>query len=147
MIELLNDDVKGQVKEALDQMQQPVQVLFFGPKDNCDFCYDAHQLAEEVCALSDKLGLNIYDIQSDAVVATQDHADKTPVLVIAVKDGEAISDFGIRLAGIPAGHEFSLPIQDILLVSGRASSLSDQTRKLLQWLKKPVNLQVFVTPI
>ena len=146
MTEFLNDNVKGQVREALAQMQHPVQVLFFGSKENCDYCNDTRQLVEEVCALSDKLGLSIYDTLSDAAVATQHHVDKTPGLVIAAKDGDAITDFGIRLAGIPAGHEFTSLIQDILLVSSRNSGLSEQTRETLQGLKEPVNLQVFVTP-
>jgi glutaredoxin-like protein len=146
MTEFLNDNVKGQVREALAQMQHPVQVLFFGSKENCDYCNDTRQLVEEVCALSDKLSLSIYDTLSDAAVATQYHVDKTPGLVIAAKDGDAITDFGIRLAGIPAGHEFTLLIQDILLVSSRNSGLSEQTRETLQGLKEPVNLQVFVTP-
>jgi glutaredoxin-like protein len=146
MTEFLNDNVKGQVREALAQMQHPVQVLFFGSKENCDYCNDTRQLVEEVCALSDKLSLSIYDTLSDAAVATQHHVDKTPGLVIAVKDCDAITDFGIRLAGIPAGHEFTSLIQDILLVSSRNSGLSEQTRETLQGLKEPVNLQVFVTP-
>jgi len=146
MTEFLNDNVKGQVREALAQMQHPVQVLFFGSKENCDYCNDTRQLVEEVCALSDKLSLSIYDTLSDAAVATQYHVDKTPGLVIAAKDGDEITDFGIRLAGIPAGHEFTSLIQDILLVSSRNSGLSEQTRETLQGLKEPVNLQVFVTP-
>lgn len=146
MTEFLNDNVKGQVREALAQMQHPVQVLFFGSKENCDYCNDTRQLVEEVCALSDKLSLSIYDTLSDAAVATQHHVDKTPGLVIATKDGDAITDFGIRLAGIPAGHEFTSLIQDILLVSSRNSGLSEQTRETLQGLKEPVNQQVFVTP-
>jgi glutaredoxin-like protein len=146
MTEFLNDNVKGQVREALAQMQHPVQVLFFGSKENCDYCNDTRQLVEEVCVLSDKLSLSICDTLSDAAVATQHHVDKTPGLVIAAKDGDEITDFGIRLAGIPAGHEFTSLIQDILLVSSRNSGLSEQTRETLQGLKEPVNLQVFVTP-
>lgn len=146
MTGFLNDNVKGQLREALAQMQHPVQVLFFGSKENCDYCNDTRQLVEEVCALSDKLSLSIYDTLSNAAVATQYHVDKTPGLVIAAKDGDAITNFSIRLAGIPAGHEFTSLIQDILLVSSRNSGLSEQTRETLQGLKEPVNLQVFVTP-
>jgi glutaredoxin-like protein len=55
-------------------------------------------------------------------------------------------DYGVRLAGIPSGHEFSSLIQDLILVSGRDSGLSAETRKALDDLDKPVLLQVFVTP-
>ncbi|MFH1909187.1 MAG: hypothetical protein ABIL11_17695 [Chloroflexota bacterium] len=90
--------------------------------------------------------MSIHDIQSDATLAAEYHVDKTPGLVIAAKDGEQVTDFGIRVAGIPAGHEFSSLIQDILLVAGRDSGLNEQTREFLRTLNKPVSLQVFVTP-
>ena len=37
MTELLKENVKGQVKEALAQMQHPVQALFFGFKKIATF--------------------------------------------------------------------------------------------------------------
>ncbi len=146
MTALLNDNIQGQVKEALAQMQHPVQILFFGSQENCEYCNDTRQLVEEVCALSEQLSLSIHDIQSDATLAAEYHVDKTPGLVIAAKDGEQVTDYGIRVAGIPAGHEFSSLIQDILLVAGRDSGLNEQTREFLRTLTKPVSLKVFVTP-
>ena len=109
-------------------------------------CGDTRQLVEEVAALSEKLGLSIYDINADAVAADLYHVDKAPGLVITAKDGETITDYGIRLSGIPSGHEFTTLIQDILFVSGRDSGLSAATREFLKSLEKPVHLQVFVTP-
>ena len=55
-------------------------------------------------------------------------------------------DYGIQYSGIPSGHEFSTLINDILLVSGRDSGLSEQARDFLQKLEKPLHMQVFVTP-
>jgi hypothetical protein len=37
-------------------------------------------------------------------------------------------------------------IHDLVLISGRDSGLSEQTREFLSSLDKPVHLQVFVTP-
>jgi alkyl hydroperoxide reductase subunit AhpF len=96
--------------------------------------------------LSDKLGLSVYDLDEDQAVARQYRVDKTPSLVIAGRDGEEIVDYGIRLAGIPAGHEFATLIHDLILVSGRESGLSQQTRDLIKDVRAPVYLQVFVTP-
>jgi glutaredoxin-like protein len=146
MTQLLNEDIQKQVRDALAQMKEPVHVFFFGSKQNCDYCEDTRQLLEEVTALSDKLSLGIHDIDSDAAIASQYHVDKTPGVVIAAKDGDTITDYGIRFAGIPAGHEFSSLIQDFILVSGRDSGLSAATREQLKLLKKPVLLQVFSTP-
>jgi alkyl hydroperoxide reductase subunit AhpF len=143
---LLNESVSGQVKEVFEQLKEPVHVLYFGARTNCDYCDDTQQLIEEVVGLSDQLSLAIYDIDEDAALARQYKVDKAPSLVFAGRDGEQILDYGVRLAGIPAGHEFSTLINDIVLVSGRDSRLSQSTRDFLAGLTQPVLLQVFVTP-
>jgi glutaredoxin-like protein len=144
--QLLNDDIARQVREVFDRLQDPVQVLFFGKKDGCDYCDDTLQLVEEVVSLSDKLGLSVYDVDQDAELARRFNVDKAPGLVLAGRDDDQLIDYGIRYAGIPAGHEFSSFIHDLLLVSGRDSGLSQSTRDFLKGLTKPVRLQVFVTP-
>jgi alkyl hydroperoxide reductase subunit AhpF len=101
---------------------------------------------EEVAAISDRLSVTVYDVEADADLAAKYNVDKTPGLVIAAKEGEQVTDFGVRLSGIPSGHEFTSLIQDILLVSNRDSGLNPQTRAFLKGLDKPVLLQVFVTP-
>lgn len=147
MNKLLNDEVISQVKNLLDQgMKESVQVLFFGRKTDCDFCEDTQQLLEEVTALSDKIALDIYDIDEHAEVARQYHVDKVPGVVFAARNGDQIIDYGIRLAGIPSGHEFTTLIHDLILVSGRDSGLNQKTRDFLKSLPKPVNLMVFITP-
>ena len=144
--QLLNEDITRQVTEFFQQLQEPVQVLFFGSKTNCDYCDDTQQLIQEVVATSDKLGLSVYDIDQDAALAQQYKVDKTPGMVIAGRDGDQILDYGIRYSGIPSGHEFSSLINTLLLVSNRDSGLNQKTRDFLSKLDKPVHLQVFATP-
>jgi alkyl hydroperoxide reductase subunit AhpF len=143
---LLNESIARQVQEVFEQLHEPVQVLFFGKKDGCDYCADTLQLVEEVVSLSDKLELSVYDMELDADLARRYNVDKAPCLVLAGRDGDQIMDFGVRYAGIPAGHEFSSLIHDLVLVSGRDSGLSQTTRGFLRGLTSPVRLQVFVTP-
>ena len=146
MATLLNADVVKQIEDAFAPMKEAVQLLYFGQKDNCDYCADTQQLLEELAPISDKVSLDIYDIEADADVAEKFNVDKAPGIVIAAKDGENVSDFGIRYAGIPSGHEFTSLIQDILLVSERDSGLSQDMRDFLKNLAEPVLMQVFVTP-
>jgi glutaredoxin-like protein len=143
---LLNTDIANQVKEAFAQLDQGVEVLFFGRQEDCEFCDQTLQLIEEVTNLSDKLTLSTYDVEVDPEQAAKFNVDKTPGLVIAGRDDDQLVDFGIRYAGVPSGHEFSSLIQDIILVSGRDSRLSQQTREFLADLTEPISLQVFVTP-
>jgi len=146
MTAILNENITKQIREAFGGLQHPVQVLFFGKKEKCEHCDETRQLIEEVVALSDKLSLSIYDLEVDVDVVRQYNVDKAPGLVIAAKDGDQVTDFGVRYAGIPAGHEFTSLIQDILLVSSRDSGLKPQTRQFLKGLDQPLLLQVFSTP-
>jgi glutaredoxin-like protein len=146
MEKLLNAEIVGQIKEVFAQIKEPVQILFFGAADNCDYCGDTRQLLEEVTAIDSRIGLSVYDLSADAQVAKQFNVDKAPGIVIAAKDGDQVLDFGIQYSGIPSGHEFSTLISDILLVSRRDSGLSPQVRDYLKKLDKPLHMQVFVTP-
>jgi glutaredoxin-like protein len=141
MTDLLNEEVKDQVRQVFEQLQEPIQVLFFGRKTECEYCDDTRQLVEEVVDLSDKLELEAYDLDDNAGVAEQYKVDKAPGIVIAGRDGDQILDYGI-----PSGHEFSSLVHDLVLVSGRQSGLNQRTRDFLAKLDKPVHLQVFVTP-
>jgi glutaredoxin-like protein len=146
MTQLLNDDIVKQIREVFDGLKNPVHIMFFGSQLDCQYCDDTRQLIEEVAALSDLMSLEIYDMEADADLAARYHVDKAPGVVIAAKEGDQVTDFGVRLAGIPSGHEFTSLIQDIVLVSNRDSGLNPQTRKFLKGLDKPILLQVFVTP-
>ena len=144
--DLLNEQIIGQIREAFSNLKEPVAILFFGSRKNCDYCDDTRQLLEEVSALDNRLTLKVHDIDEDSEVAKLYRVDKTPGIVIAAMNGDKISDFGVQYSGIPSGHEFSTLIQAILLVSGRDSGLTPQTREFLKNLQRPLHLQVFVTP-
>jgi glutaredoxin-like protein len=146
MSELLDEKVTKQISEVFEKLFQPVQILFFGSQENCEYCNDTRQLLEEVVAISPKLGLSVYNLQSDAAIAAQYSVDKAPAFVVAARNGEQFDNTGIQYAGIPSGHEFNTLIQDIVLVSSRDSGLKPATREFLRALQKPIHLQVFVTP-
>jgi alkyl hydroperoxide reductase subunit AhpF len=97
-------------------------------------------------AVSDKLSLQVYDLEKDSALAQTFNVDKAPGLVIAAKEGGEIHDYGIRFAGIPSGYEFSSLIQSLVLVSQGDSGLEKKTRQALAALKDPVHLLVFTTP-
>jgi glutaredoxin-like protein len=146
MASLLDQSVMDQVQEIFSDLKEPVQLLFFGRGNDCEYCEDTRHLVEEVADLSDKIHLNIYDLDEDHEIASQYKVDKAPGMVIAGRDGDQILDYGIRFAGIPSGHEFSSLIHDLILVSGRDSGLNQRTRDHLNNLDKPLFMQVFVTP-
>lgn len=146
MKKILDEQVVRQIDEAFAELKEPVQILFFGSKDDCDYCADELQLLEEVAATHKQLRLSTFDLDTDREMAAKFQVDKAPGIVIAARDGDAIVDLGIRFSGVPSGHEFSTLINDILLVSKRDSGLSQKTRDYLKALDQPLLLQVFVTP-
>jgi alkyl hydroperoxide reductase subunit AhpF len=146
MPNLLDENVTTQIREVFANLRNDVHLMFFFRDHDCDYCGDTRQLMEEVAGLSEKLSLSTCDLDADPETARSFQMDKAPGIIIAAKDGDAITDLGIRYAGIPSGHEFSSFIQDIVLASSRDSGLSAETRAFLRALTKPVHLQVFVTP-
>ena len=146
MEKFLNENIIKQVQEAFAELQEPVQVLYFGSQDQCETCTEARQLLEEVTATSDKIELSVYDLKENKDVAEQFNVTNAPGIVIAAKDNAAVKNLGVQFSGIPAGYEFSTLINDIRAVSRRDSGLNEKTREFLKKLDKPLHLQVFVTP-
>jgi glutaredoxin-like protein len=147
MSKLLNVEIEQQVRQVLKEMREPVEILLFtSASENCEYCEQTRELLEEIVPLSNKLSLQVYDITAAAELAGQYHVDKTPGIVLAGRQGSQRIDYGIRIAGIPAGHEFTSLIHSLILVSRRDSGLSEATRGFLKSLQKPLHLQVFVTP-
>jgi glutaredoxin-like protein len=148
MAAMLDDKVTQQVREVFSGLKEPVEIMFFGSQDKerCQYCTETAQLLEEVTGLSDLLTLKQYDIETDAELAERYKVDAAPGFVMVGRDGNRQLDYGVRFKGIPAGHEFTSLINDLVLVSQRDSNLSEETREFLRTLKQPVHLQVFVTP-
>jgi glutaredoxin-like protein len=147
MTKMLDENIQEQVREVFADVQEPVSILFFGSKTkNCEYCDQTVGMLEEIVALSDKLHLEVYDLEENADLAEKYHVDKAPgFTMVGHKDGQLV-DYGVRFAGIPAGHEFSSLVHDLVLVSKQDSGLSPETREFLSGLEQPVHLQVFVTP-
>jgi len=144
---LLTEEITQQIQEIFDnQLMHPVEIKFFSKPDTCESCDDTHHLLAEITSLSNKLHLRIHDIKENPELAQLYDVELAPGLVIAGREKNKLSDFGIRFSGIPSGYEFSSLIHSILMVSKRDSGLKPETRKELNGLSDPVNLKVFVTP-
>lgn len=148
MTQIMSESIRAQVQELFAGLVHPLVILYFGStsEERCEYCAQTLQMLEEIGGLSDLITLRAYDIDADAALAKQYNVTDAPGIVLAALDGEKITDYGIRYKGVPAGHEFASLVNDLVLVSRRASSLSPQTLAFLKELKQPVHLQVFVTP-
>jgi glutaredoxin-like protein len=138
---LLNDKIRKEVESMLADLPIPVTFKVFTQEFECEYCKETRELIEEVAALSDKMSVEVYDFVEDKTVAEALGIDKIPAVAIV-----GAKDHGIRLYGVPAGYEFGSLIEDIRLVSEGDSGLSQETRKAVARLTKPVKVQVFITP-
>ena len=145
MEKVLNDQIIKQINEVFEGIQEPVQGLYFGSSESCEYCAETQQLLEEVTVLHDKLELSVYDLRENQDIADKYNVTHAPGIIIAAKDGSEVRDLGIQFSGTPSGHEFSTLINDILIVSKRDSGLNEKTREFLKNLDNPLLLQVFVT--
>jgi glutaredoxin-like protein len=148
MAMMLDENVKKQVREVFAGLKSHLAVLLFvsEEKSRCQYCSETRQMLSEITGLSDLIDLQVYDLEKDHELASQYKIDGVPEFVLVGREGDQIVDYGIRFKGIPAGHEFTSLVNDLLIVSQRDSNLNAETRKFLQELQEPVHLQVFVTP-
>lgn len=146
MAQMLDEKIRKQIGDIFKSLVHPVQILFFEDED-CEYCQQTHELLAEVSDLSERIRLKAYKISEDPGFSDLYGVTQSPGTVIGGADsGGGFVDYGIRFLGIPAGHEFTSLIRDILMVSARNSGLSAETRDYLSTLERPVLLQVFVTP-
>jgi glutaredoxin-like protein len=138
---LLDDKIRAQVREKFEELDGSVKIINFTQEIECQYCAETRRLMEEIAGLSDKISFEVYNFIADKVKADEYKIDKIPATVVM---GE--KDYGIRYYGIPSGYEFATVIESILMVSKKDSGLAADTRKALAELKKPLHLQVFVTP-
>lgn len=137
----LTDKDKEQIRETFDSLENKVQLVHFTQELQCQYCLETKKLLEELSELSNKIDLIVFNFQIDKEMVEKFNVDKVPATIVM---GE--KDFGIRYYGIPSGYEFSSLIEDIVDVSKEDAGLLAESKELLAQIKKPLHLQVFVTP-
>jgi alkyl hydroperoxide reductase subunit AhpF len=142
----LDETITKQIQEVFSSLVNPVEILLFTTKKECEYCGDTRELMEEVCGLSDNLSLRVVDIDKEAELAKQYHIERTPAIALLAEVDGARIDNGIRFSGIPAGHEFSAFIHCIISVSRQEPGISQETQAFLDSLQSPVHLEIFTTP-
>jgi len=132
---------KQQLEEEFEKnLKGDVRILVFTQETECPFCKQARELAEEVSAFSNKIKVEVYDFVKDSEKAKEYQIDKVPAIAVLGK-----KDYGIRFYGLAYGYEFRPFTESIINVSRGATNLSDETKKKLASIEKPVHIQVFVS--
>ena len=138
---LLSDRDRERVKEILAKMSGPVTLHYFTQEFECDSCKVTHDLLEELRSLTPKLTVKVYEFTEGEGEAKRLGVDKIPAIVL---EGRRV--FKVRYFGVPSGYEFSAFLEDLVDASRETVEVSEDTKGWLASLKKPVHIQVFVTP-
>jgi alkyl hydroperoxide reductase subunit AhpF len=144
---MISVEDQQRLRDTFAEMTRPVRLLFFTQTIGCETCPMTRQILDELPSLSDKIAIEEMNVVLDAEKAKRYAIDRAPAVAL-IGQGEAghLNDSRIRFLGAPSGYEFISLVQAVLLVGGRASTLSAESRARLAAVDKPITMQVFTTP-
>ena len=125
-----------------EEMKRPVQIWLYTQALNCPTCPQAEQIARELEQLTDQIQLLLKNPLIDTGTSDPDRPQWVPAFVIRTEQ----EDYGLRYYGLPAGFEFSVLVETILMVARGTTLLEPQVVEKVQQLTVPMNIKVFVTP-
>jgi glutaredoxin-like protein len=137
---LLNETLRGEIREALGDLPTPVTLTLF-TKDACPTCPDLVQLVQELTEVDPRMRSRVLSFEREPAEALSLGVEDAPAIAVT-----GARDYGIRFLGTPGGFEFSSFIDAIRSVSRGESGLPESLKERLAGLDKPVRIRVFVTP-
>src|SRR5215831_4787333 len=144
---LISPADQERLRETFAEMSRPVRLVFFTQTLGCETCLQTRQILDELPVLSDKITIDEVNFILEPDRATQYGIDRVPaVAIVGQDDAGQERDSKIRFLGTPAGYEFMSLIQAVLLVGGRPSMLSEESRKRIAAVTTPTTVHVFTTP-
>jgi glutaredoxin-like protein len=111
------------------------------PGRECLHCDDIQAMLEDLAAISPRISLTMHDIEADLTTAQKLGVDRIPAIVIRGQTNRPL-----RFFGSPAGNQFPVFIETLIVASTGVIGLDAETARLLRKLRSDVSLQVLVTP-
>ncbi|MGC8601446.1 MAG: protein disulfide oxidoreductase [Thermoprotei archaeon] len=137
------EDMKTLENIFKDRLKGTVILMVFVRDRECEYCGEEAELAKELTGASTYVKAEVVNVDNDEKTAAKFGIDKVPAVIIL---GDGYKDYHVRYFGLPAGHEFSAFIDDIIDVSNGRSRLSPAGKARVKAISKPVHIQVYVTP-
>ena len=140
---LIPDDKKELLRNDFKmKLIDPVRIVMFTQEVECQYCADTRKLVQDLAPLNEKISVEVHDFVADAAKAQELGIERIPALAIIGK-----KDYGVRIYGIPYGYELQTLIEAIINVSKGPgqTDLSEKTKVILNDVKSPVKIKVFVT--
>lgn len=140
---ILDEKTTAKAKEMLSEMEGEVTILFFKSKSNCEYCEQTEALAGEVKSLSDKIRLEVFELESESgkAKAAEYKIERAPATILLGREKRFV-----RFFGVPTGYEFSTFLSDVIDVSKSLPKLPPDLIEKIRKIDFPVHIMVFVTP-
>src|SRR5713101_3703606 len=139
---LISPADRDRLRQSFAVMTDPVRLLFFTQTLGCETCPQTRQILDELPALSDKITVVEVNFVLEGEKAAEYGIDRVPAIAVVGEDESgAERDSRIRFLGAPAGYEFISLVQAVRLVGGGESSLTEESRRRIAAVDKPVVMQ------
>ncbi len=131
-----------------EELQNDVTITYFTQRESplilagqeSRSCKDTRELLEELVGTSEKLHLTTKDFVGDEKEARDLGIERIPAIILRGQTRGTV-----RFFGVPAGHEFSTLVEDLIDVSKGTTTLSETTHRALAAIDQDLHIQVFVT--
>ncbi len=141
MEKFLNNEIASQLSDVFSRMTKATKMVLF-VDGTCNTCLETKQLLEEVAELSDKLSLEVFEINESKEEAEKYDVTLTPSFIFLDDKGEYR---GVKFNGFPGGHEINSFVAAIMEMGGAEHPLPPSVIERIKKIDKPVNIKVFVT--
>ena len=138
---MLNGEIRGQLKGILDGMEKPVTIEFFG-KPGAELVQETMNFLTEISEIAPKVKVVFNTLPEDQAKADKLGIERVPGFAILDSEG---NDPGVQFYGLPGGHEVNSFIYAVMAVSGSKEDLPEAVLTEVRNFKKAINLKVFVT--
>ena len=139
----VDDNIKRQVKEIFQHMENKVYAKLFADKDRCLTCAQTKEILELLSELAPKgmLVIETFDRGENQAEIEKYKIERYPTIIL-----HGDEEFNVVFTGIPSGYEFGSLVEDILDISARKVTLKPENLEKVKKIDKPMKIQVFVTP-
>jgi glutaredoxin-like protein len=120
---------------------EPVKIVFFEQSIGCETCAPTRRALEQIARDNPHVTVEVLNLVLDKDRAAEHGVDRVPAVIITAPGRDRI-----RYYGAPLGGELPTLLQAIAMSASGETTLTEQSRALLDGLTAPVALQVFFTP-
>ncbi len=139
MAEIDPREAEIQIAELLRaRLPNPVRIVHFD--SGSEAARQQKRFLEALAQLSDRLALEVRDLDKDADLARDLGIDKAPATAVL-----GAKDHGIRFYGLTAGYEFASFLEAILMASSGLSGLEPELERWAGGIATSTHLEILVT--